>query len=156
MNISLESARQIGRERMQYALARFDATFAAVPEDRAAWKPAPSAKSALDIAGHCTGSNRAIARVLRGEADGGEPGGLVFTSLTEARNAVRSSAEEVIAALERVDEARFSTSPTTPFGPMAMVEWMVFSGPHLAEHAGQIDYLQTLWGDEEDHFPDGA
>lgn len=40
-----------------------------------------------------------------------------------------------------------------PGGSLPVSEWIHFIGWHLAEHAAQIDYIQTCWNDQESRYP---
>ena len=58
---------------------------------------------------------------------------------------------EVLAALDSVTPARAETVPDSPFGQMPFAFWMEVPANHTVAHARQLDYLQTIWGDLQDH-----
>ena len=70
----------------------------------------------------------------------------------EAVRQLQASCEEVVAALATMTAERFATSPNSPFGPLPMASWVNLPGMHMGNHASQIDYLQTIWGDLVDHM----
>lgn len=65
---------------------------------------------------------------------------------------VQDSTKTVIEAIGEITEETINTSPSSPFGPMPMAFWMTLAGMHMKAHACQMDYLQTIYGDVEDHF----
>ena len=64
---------------------------------------------------------------------------------------IESSRDEVLAALPTMTEARYATSPPSPFGALPMDAWMRLAETHMSYHAAQLNYLQTIWGDLVDH-----
>ncbi|MCG9894592.1 MAG: DinB family protein [Fimbriimonadaceae bacterium] len=144
------------RAQMGYAHARMIATFSAVPEDRIDWSPSPTAKSALAIGSHCVDANRAIIEGIRG---GEMPEGPNWSFRLPDKQAVLDGLAETFAAYnEALDHATpelWAEVTETPGGPSTRGELADFLGWHLAEHAGQIEYLQTCWDDQESHYPEG-
>jgi hypothetical protein len=55
------------------------------------------------------------------------------------------SSQEVLKSYEQLDPARLTTDPRVNF-------ILTLVGRHVDGHAAQIDYLQTIWDDQEDHF----
>ena len=144
------------------AKARLLATFAFVPEDKLNWSPSPTARTAAWIVAHCGVSNGAFATILRGEevplpaspteaAARIRAGGKEVTTREAAVKLLEDSAAEVIRALENVSPERLQTTPMSPFGPFPFAFWMTLPSEHMSGHAQQIDYLQTIWGDCEEH-----
>jgi hypothetical protein len=150
------------RQATEAAKAQLLGTFEHVPEDRLHWSPSPTARTALQIVAHCGAANRAFAAVLRGEelprpASAEEAaaqiraGGRDVTTRTAAVKLVEDSTAEVIRALEKVSPELIQTAPMSPFGAFPFPFWMHLPSEHMGGHARQIDYLQTIWGDHEDH-----
>ena len=62
----------------------------------------------------------------------------------------RSGTEEVIAALDTLSPEDVESSLDSGMGwSMSMIFLMGLSGWHSTLHAGQIDFLQTCWDDQE-------
>ncbi len=129
-----------------------------VPEERLDWSPSPTANSALQIAAHVAGYSGAFASIIRaGEfpATVGE----FMTPIKLAIESVRSVAEadamlrhgitDTLDALDSVTPERIESSLETPIGPTPFLFFMTLPSVHLTLHTGQIDYLQTCWGDQE-------
>ncbi|MFN7171791.1 MAG: DinB family protein [Fimbriimonadaceae bacterium] len=146
---------ELCRNQMRYAHQRMRATFLAVPEDKVDWSPTPTAKSALHIVSHCVDANTQIARALMG-GPGPQNSNWEFklSSKEEALRELDRSVAEFDRALEIMSPELYASSAETPVGAAPLHEIMHFMGFHLAEHAGQIDYLQTCWDDQESRYPE--
>lgn len=138
-------------------------TFEFVPDDKLHWSPSSSARTPLQIVSHCGAANKAFAALLRGEevplpSDPAEAaavirnGGREITTREGAIQLVEDSIAEVMHALDKVTPEMLETNPKSPFGPMPYVFWMQLPSQHMSVHAPQIDYIQTIWGDLEDHL----
>jgi uncharacterized damage-inducible protein DinB len=142
---------------MEYFLRNFSF----VPDDKLMWTPTPTSKSALQIAAHtavCTGN---FARMM---TDRKLPTGdeiptfvaqmqtaeVTITSRAEMERIFRQNTEAVLAALDTLTPEAIETPlENGNGGTMSMTALMNLSGWHATLHAGQIDYLQTCWGDQE-------
>lgn len=134
----------------------------AVPDDKLTWTPAPTAKSALKIAAHAAISNNSFAMMLRGDPLPDIPFEQIFAKIEEMENAVTTREEAIklieentataIAALNGLTTERLGQEVQTPFGSMPITFIMMLVGRHPDSHAAQIDYLQTIWGDNQMHF----
>ncbi len=139
-------------------------TFSFVPDDKLTWSPSSTSKSALRIVAHCAVSNYGISNAIRGEE---MPEGvdmpammkmmeekeLAITTREQAIAAVNESLEIVMTALDTVTDERIGGTSDSPFGAMPMMFWIFLPGNHIGGHAYQIDFLQTIWGDNDFHFP---
>lgn len=111
---------------------------------------------------HCGLANSAFAAILRGEelpmpaspeeADAQiRAGGRDVGSREAAIRLVEDSTAEVLDALGNVTVEMLDTAPPSPFGPFPFAFWMQLPAEHMKSHAPQIDYLQTIWGNLENH-----
>jgi uncharacterized damage-inducible protein DinB len=126
-----------------------------LPAERLAWKPAPTAASALEIIQHVCAALRSMQPVLADGEYSWNPPPLPST-LEEAEELLLTTAREYAAALRAVDPATLSRqvrvtrwafeTPLRRAATMPVVD--------LVHHHGQICYLQTLLGDTEYHFFD--
>jgi hypothetical protein len=122
-----------------------------IPEDRLAWKPAPTACSALEIINHAAGYITGMLPVL----SGGEFASSQFSpanNLKEAQELITSRAEEYAAALRRLSPADLGRTVNLPYGSFPLAQAAVMPVVDLIHHHGQICYIQMLLGDTEDHF----
>lgn len=137
-------------------------TFEFVPDDKLTWTPSETSKTALRIVAHCGVTNTIFATILRGEdlpvstdaAEAVARVGEMEKAITDRATAVKlieDSTAAVVNALDKVTEERMGTSPMSPFGALPMAFWMALPAMHMGGHACQIDYLQTIWGDQVFH-----
>jgi hypothetical protein len=138
-------------------------TFSFVPDDKLNWSPAPGARSALQLVAHCGMANQAFVGPIKGEdiffPDGVtdirgwmREGEAAITDRGQAVKLLEESTAAAIAAIDSVTPELLEHSPNSPFGPMPVPFWMGLLAIHMNAHACQIDYLQTIWGDFDDHF----
>ncbi len=137
--------------------------FTFVPEDKLTWAPSTSSKSPLQIVAHCGVVNRFFAEVLTDRMPATMPspqeffGGLAaaesqIATRAEAVSLVQETAAELSAALDSLTPERLESLANSPFGPMPVRFWIAQGGEHMADHAGQLEYLQTIWGDLDNHY----
>ena len=147
---------------VEEAKTRLLTIFEFVPDDKLNWSPSPNAKTPVQIVSHCGFANDAFARTIRGEKVElpGDPAeiaafirklGSDVTSREVAVHMVEETAAHVLAALDNVQPEQLETSPMSPVGPLPFAWWMSFAGEHMAGHAHQLSYVQTIWGDFDDH-----
>lgn len=135
--------------------------FSKVPEDKLTWTPTPTSKSALRVAAHTALYYERFAEMIRNRAlpqvedleawlrqrDAEEVAVTsvegVEAAFQEGLNAVNSALDSLSA--EGVDLVLDSGQGWT----MSMRFLMKLPGWHATLHTGQIDYLQTCWGDQQ-------
>jgi hypothetical protein len=64
---------------------------------------------------------------------------------------IESNTTKVLEALDQISEEKLASTTPTPFGPLPYMVWVNLPAAHMAGHAAQIAYLQTIWGDLQDH-----
>jgi len=124
------------------------ATFAAVPDDKLDYKPSDTAKSARENLAHLIGGNAHVGSLLGAEMPP-VPEDKSRGSLVAAFEGGTTALLEIVRSMppERFDESvDFFGRPRSIPTFLLIIEW------HLSRHAAQIDYLQTIWGDLEDHM----
>jgi hypothetical protein len=125
-----------------------------IPADKLGWKPAPGAKSALEIIQHVTGALNFMRPVFAG-------GGYTRSEIPlpadcrSAQEMFRSAVRDYAAAIRQVDPGRLGDTIELPFGRFPLAECASFPPFDVMHHHGQIAYIQTLLGDQEDHFQTG-
>jgi hypothetical protein len=133
-----------------------------VPDDKLTWTPSPTAKSSLRIVAHCALTSKFLADVITGSMPESMPSAEEFLKgLHEAEEAittregaialVKENTAELFKAIDTVNAANIDSTPNSPFGAIAMRFWMSHGGDQMAGHAGQLEYLQTIWGDLDNH-----
>lgn len=135
--------------------------FSHVPDDRLNWSPTPTSKSALRVAAHTALYAGRFAQMIRDKAlpqmesleawlaqRNAEEEAITTREGMEA--AFRRGTAEVLAALESLSEEDICGSLDSGQGwSMSMRFLMDLPGWHATLHLGQIDYLQTCWGDQQ-------
>lgn len=146
---------EFAKKLAQMGFSRLQRSLEFVPEDKREWAPSPTSKSAQRIAAHCAVANRQFAAILRGDQapyrTARELASEVYeeeTSLVEWNETLatlEAANTEALAAFEHVDPKRVMSDAKVAFVLSLM-------GRHADGHAGQLEYLQTVWGDTVDHF----
>ncbi|MGD1000974.1 MAG: DinB family protein [Candidatus Brocadiia bacterium] len=149
--------------RVKAAAERLGKALSFVPDDKLTWSPSKTARTSLAIVAHCCLANRMFVKIIRGEPispmptpeEVGVASRKFEATVRDRAEAVRQleeTCQEVVAALATMTAERFASSPNSPFGPLPMAVWVHLPGRHMDNHAAQIDYLQTIWGDLADHM----
>ena len=125
-----------------------------VPHDKLAWKPAPTAPSALEIVNHIVAGMIAGQAVLQ-SGQWHDENKIQFSPATDLDSA-RTLLEQVVGdfalALEAVREDEMEKIVETPYGTMPLSYVMQFEPIDIIHHHGQISFIQQLLGDTESHF----
>lgn len=122
-----------------------------LPPERRNWKPEPTAKSGLEIAGEVASALQLYLPLVR-NTPWEFPERRVPATLEEAREQVNTALEAYVAALAAAGP-ELDRPQDMPFGG-------TFWAPHAAlfpvieiqHHHGQLCYLQSLLGDAEMHW----
>ena len=128
-----------------------------IPQDRAGWKPEPTAKSPMEIAAEAIRVLYMYRPILAGPEYPQEwPKAPQPATLEEAGSLLTAAAEEYAAALEAAGPELDRPQPM-PFGGVFRAGRAVcFPLMDLLNHHGQILYLQSLLGDGEMHWDAAA
>ena len=123
-----------------------------IPDDKISWKPAPSAKNALEICEEICGVVDGFAGALKGaEFQVKQP---KLSTRDEAKAAILAATSHYAEVLGSLGEGDMQKQMSTPFGPMPTAHAVGFGVVETLHHHGQIVYIQTLLGDNESHFVD--
>ena len=121
-----------------------------VPDDKLDWKPAPEAKSVMDIAHEIALSTDSISNFLvTGEyqKNVARP-----DTREEAKAAITAAAETYSKALSSLTKQQLAGTAHFPWGDIPMGEAIGMPVIEILHHHGQIVYIQTLLGDTDSHF----
>lgn len=142
---------------MEYFLRNFSH----VPDDKLNWKATPTAKSPLRIAAHTALYAARFAKMIRDRAVPA-PDNLeewlaqrnaeeaAVTERADIEKIFRAGTAEVLAALDTIEPEDMNTSLDSGRGwSMPMEQLIGLPRFHALVHAGQIDFLQTCWDDQE-------
>lgn len=121
-----------------------------VPDEKLDWKPAPYAKSVLDIAHEIALSTDSISNFL---ATGEYQKNVARpTTREEAKSAIVAAAETYANVLPKLTREQLAGTAHFPWGDMPMGEAIGMPVIEILHHHGQIAYIQTLLGDTDSHF----
>jgi len=159
MNDAIEKAKR----QTLHGKDRLLKTLSFVPDDKLNWSPSPTAATALQIAAHAGLSNYRFIQQMRRqpmptyatEAErlkAGADADADITTRQAAIDEIELATEEVLAFLDTLTDADVDSTVKLPFREVPMRHLMRRPGLHMEHHAGQIDYLQTCWGDMVWHF----
>jgi hypothetical protein len=136
---------------LRYGAASLLHQLEAIPEDRRDWKPAPTAKSALEIVGEVTRAIRMYLPVAR-NTDWDPPVYFHPATLEEARELLTAAVDDYVAALEAAGP-ELEIPREMPFGGVFRASHAaLYPAIEVQHHHGQLCYIQSLLGDEEMHW----
>lgn len=157
MDSPIESCKKSAVQGMEMFLRNFSY----VPDDKLTWTVTPTAKSAIRIAAHTALYAGRFALMIR-DRQLPKPENLdewvaknyaeeiALTSREEMESVFRKGTDEVIAALDTLTPEDIDSVLDSGQGwTMSMAFLMTLPGWHATLHTGQIDFLQTCWGDQE-------
>jgi uncharacterized damage-inducible protein DinB len=134
-----------------------------VPDDKLTWAPSSTARSFIQVVAHIAVTNRAFAHILAGTMPETMPSPEEFfgnlrateesiTTRESASSTLQETTAELYNAIATVTAQNIDDERPNPFGPMSARAWLDISYNHIEGHTGQLEYLQTLWGDLDNHF----
>jgi hypothetical protein len=146
----------------EWAYTMFVKDIKAIPEDKLNVPPGAGGRSPLHIAAECAVVNQRVAGYLRGEEiprPSPEEREALLCSF-DTREKVLAFLEEgtqtLLKTLEELDENTLGDSDEEFFKGMPMNRFSVAQLPamHMMYHDGQVNYIQTLCGDDKMHWRD--
>ena len=161
-----ETAREITARAKHHAerlSGRLLHLFSFVPDDKLTFTPSPTSRSSLRIVAHCALVNAFLADVITDKVGANAPSPEAFFKNLHDAEAAFTTRESAVALLEEntatlcraidtVNAESVGAERNSPFGPLPMPFWMFLGGDQMAGHAGQMEYLQTIWGDGDNHL----
>jgi len=135
-------------------------TIQSTPADKLTWSPDSTGRTIIDIATECAGSSLFMAQAI-----GGEDAPTMDREKMAKYRAEHNTLETVVPALKdggvaldkaisSLSDGQFDDTVTLPFrGGITRTKAQVVTmmTGHLNYHLGQINYIQTLYGDKEMH-----
>lgn len=130
----------------------------ALPEEAFTQRQGGKARTVADFVYEVNLVNDHVGMVLRGEEpfpwpEGGwivAPSG--FSGKTHIIEAFRKSSRRIVETIESFDAGEMESTVTTEHGPTTRYERCQFMTLHLWYHCGQLNYIQTLLGDDQWHW----
>jgi hypothetical protein len=143
------------KERMARALAT-------TPDDRINWSPGACARTPLQQVAHGAMAISGIQDMLVGKpfpytdiakADAEwRAAEKEFTTRAQVLGLLEQSSGAYLAWLDTLTSEQLASTLQLPFGSFPMAAAITFAADHLRNHAAQIDYIQTIYGDMDWHM----
>lgn len=132
----------------------------AMPEERTVWQPSETARTVLHQVVECGGMNAFLADALTARAL--PPFDISMLSKLQAEHDTVNKAlallehgtDRLVSAIEAFPDAHLEETLLLPFGggmEKSFAEVMLIPYWNMTYHLGQINYVQTLYGDREHH-----
>jgi hypothetical protein len=154
MNPQIEAAKSEFERTSGRLLSDLDAT----PDDKLTWSPSPSARTPLELVYHCA----MVVGGIHGSLDGSNPMPHMTTeqidtflrenevkhgSKDEVVKVFQDSSAAYVAWLETLTEEKLGDKWDSPFGEIPYTVAISLPTYHTANHIGQLEYIQTIYGD---------
>ncbi|RYG24140.1 DinB family protein [bacterium] len=134
-----------------------------VPDEKLDWSPSATSKSVVRLVTHIARSDSFFANVIAGIVPEVMPTPEEFLadlhvadpSITTQKSAVavlQESMAALVVALDGVTSKTLEAPRVSPVGTHRTWFWIGFATEHRTVHTGQLEYLQTIWGDLDNHF----
>lgn len=146
-------------ERIAVSLSQF---LASTCPDKLDWHPpieGADTRTIYEMIGECVQTNLNCAAALRASETAPhtsrtDPPEMHFSSPEDAGQALIDSARELAAAVRAMHETDLDREFSHWSGDIRGEIYIEAPYRNMAYHAGQINYIQTLYGDREFHVPD--
>jgi hypothetical protein len=137
--------------------------FSLVPDDKRDWSPSSTSRTSSQIVAHCAVVFKFVEDAITGKLPENPPSVEDFLRVmyeTEngiaAHENVTSALKDAVVRLREiigtVTSENIDAQVNTSFGPMPIRFLVTLAQEQLASHIGQIEYLQTIWGDLDNHM----
>ncbi|HEY0074165.1 MAG TPA: DinB family protein [Abditibacteriaceae bacterium] len=120
-----------------------------IPDDKLNWKPAPEAKSILEIINHATNTVHTFTHCLTGSHKHDLEGA---TNREEAKALMTRVVQAHQKAVSALKPEELEQIVSTPVGELPKGFVAGLPVIELVNHHGQITYIQSLLGDSESHL----
>jgi uncharacterized damage-inducible protein DinB len=149
---------QIAASRTRRAVRDLAAAANSTLSEKVTWSPLGDARSALSVLTECVIANLKWRDVLRNRlyADVSEElweeitGACTELPATLAQ--LEKSGDELAQAILAVPDEATADEIETPWGPYSLADCCLHAYWNMVYHEGQINYIQTLYGDHEEHY----
>lgn len=139
------------------AAASLSRLAAATPKERLSWEPLENGRSILNQLAECAVANTKWAAILRSRKYANLPpsaAAAMFAEITDrekALAALATSAADLVEAIRSVPVEDLDEPIETEWEPMTLARCCAHACWNMTYHEGQISYVQTLYGDFDEH-----
>jgi len=141
--------------RTERAAEEFLAAVKRIPDDKLRWSPIGEARSVLDVLQEC-------GRVNERWADMIESGQWITWPREHIQDLIAKTGDresavayfeaataKFVSAVRGLPDGRLDEPFESPWRTASTAEWLMHALWHISYHEGQINYIQTLYGDWE-------
>lgn len=130
------------------------------PAEKQTWKPLDEGRPVLNQLVECAGLNFIAAQALRERAmpaldpERRKQFEAENNTIEKALAAFKASVETLTPAIAAFPAEHLEETLTLPFGggwTLTFAQFLLLPGQHICYHNGQMNYIQTLYGDKEMH-----
>ncbi|MFI5386825.1 MAG: DinB family protein [Fimbriimonadales bacterium] len=135
---------------------------ATTPDDKINWSPSPTARTPIEVVVHAAMGTAGIHGMLQGKPFPFS-GPDAIDAVSRSSEKEYKTREQVLGYLDQTSSdyldwldgltaEQLASTWDAPFGTFPMTSAITFPADHLRNHAGQIDYIQTIYGDRDWHM----
>lgn len=132
------------------------------PDDKLNWSPSTTCRTPIQLIAHAAMATTGMMGMLQGEpipfddiavADAGwRKAEKEFKSRDEVVNLLNKNSAEYLSWLDTLTPSQIASTLKAPFGEFPMASAVTWPADHLRNHAAQIEYIQTAYGDMDWHM----
>jgi len=138
-------------------------TAQAVPEDKLNWHPLDKGRTVLDLLGDAAQAPQMVNQLLESGVENFRYGPELFAQMKEERSAwtrdeclehIRRNTEKMFSLIEPLSDEELGRPVTLPFGggmTLPLAGWIMMAHRSFTNRFSQINYIQTLYGDSDNH-----
>ena len=149
------------KENFQQRASRLAKGLATTPDDRINWSPAATARTPVEIVAHVASVISTFHEVMMGapfpdiQMDSFDAilrqSEAQFKTRESAASLLEKNSEAYAQWLEQLSPEALETEVQFPFGKFPLPAAMEMLNDHIVNHCGQLDYIQTIYGDRVWH-----
>jgi len=126
-----------------------------IPDEKLDWVPMGSAKTPRAIIVECGAGYKWLAAELRGDENAAQAWenaqAASYPTRDTLREFIEASEAELAAAIDGLTEDQLDEKRKVFWGEETLRNLLWMGVMHTNYHVGQLNYIQTLWGDTEMH-----
>lgn len=150
---------QMAAQLITEAAEALERNLAAMPADRQDWSAGRPGRTALEVVRECATTNHFLAQLLTQRGMPGAGGGAPVppgecATPEQVLELLRAGRDALVAAVSAFPDEHLQDTVTLPFGggmTLSFAQVMFKSYWHMTYHEGQVNYIQTLYGDTDWH-----
>ena len=158
----MESVVSEAKAEFTRAQSRIVKNFLQTPEDKLDWAPSPTARTPLQLVAHVAMSIEGMQSMFHGEFLDMSDLPALDAKWREDEKAIKTRDEALalldkncatyLAFLDSVTPEQATSTLNMPFGSFPFTEVITWPADHIRSHTAQLEYLQTIYGDQTWHM----